>query len=231
MKTIIVDDEPLAREILENYIKKTDGMELVGQCSNTQEAEHLLLQEDIQLILLDTQMPGKTGVDFLMKLKNPPAIIFTTAHSQYALAGYELDIVDYLLKPISYERFKKAIEKLKLKNLPSVEKSKMDAEYIYVKSDKKLIRLSYTSIYYIEGLKDYVIIHTPEGRILTLQTMKSLEDRLPDRIFTRIHRSYIINNEHIESIYPNSVVLMKKELPIGKNYKEGIFTKINHKKI
>lgn len=232
IKAIIVDDEPLAQEIIETYLKDYEDFELVGLCNNALEANKLLKENAIDVMFLDIQMPQLNGIDFLKILDQPPLVVFTTAFKEYALEGFELEALDYLLKPISKERFEKAVEKIRQetgKNTDTFTKS------IFVKSDKKLHRVFYDEIFYIEGLKDYVIIKLEGSRIVTLQTMKSLEEKLPQNQFKRIHRSYIINLDKIKSVVGNNVELLigneKSKLPIGKNYKDDLLDIINSRRL
>ena len=230
MKTLIVDDEPLALEILEEFISKVPELKLIAKCQNAIEAGEALRKNEIDLIFLDIQMPQLTGIDFVKTLTHPPKIIFTTAYSQYALEGFELNAVDYLLKPISFDRFLKAVNKAMVNtsshSIAESEELESGPDFIFVKADKKLIRLKYNEIQYVEGLKDYVIIKTDTGRIITLQTMKSLEEKLPSPTFMRIHRSYIVNLEKISAVVGNMVEVIEKGqpklLPIGKNYRDEL---------
>ena len=242
MNIIIVDDEPLAREVLETYISKFPGMTLLATCQNAIEAFEALNTHKVDLMFLDIQMPQISGIDFLKTLSQPPKVIFTTAYSNYALDGYELNVVDYLLKPIAFDRFVKAINKamelLKkpqaAKNTPpeiAVEEDDDKPDYIFVKADKKLIKVKFEDIFYIEGLKDYVILHTPGGRIVTLQTMKSLEEKLPTEIFMRVHRSYIVNLNKIDIMEGNMLEVNKKTIPVGKNYKDELLNVINKNRL
>lgn len=242
MNIIIVDDEPLAREVLETYISKFPGLRLIASCQNAIEAFETLNAEKVDLMFLDIQMPQISGIDFLKTLSNPPKVIFTTAFSNYALDGYELNVVDYLLKPIAFDRFVKAINKAmdllkKPKNVLSSDSQEEEEneeekpDYIFVKADKKLIKVKFEDIFYIEGLKDYVILHTPSGRIVTLQTMKSLEEKLPSEIFMRVHRSYIVNLNKIDVMEGNMLEVNKKTVPIGKNYKDELLIVINKNRL
>lgn len=240
IKVIIVDDEPLAQDILESYISQMPQLELIGKCSNAFEANEKLKQEDIDLMFLDIQMPQLTGIDFLSSLTNPPAVIFTTAYSDYAVKGFELDAVDYLLKPISLERFLKAVNKAEkvISNKKSSDAGKNASDedkFFFVKADKKLVKVAYHEIIYIEGLKDYVIIRNETGRVITLQTMKSLEEKLPTSNFKRIHRSYIVNIDKINAIVGNMVEVTEKgqtkNIPIGKNYRDELLDMINLNKL
>ncbi len=232
LKAIIVDDEPLALDVLETFIEQMPGIELVSRCGNAFEANEALKNPEINLMFLDIQMPQMTGLDFLKSLEQPPMVIFTTAYSEYAVEGFELNIVDYLLKPISLDRFMKAVNKASDKlGAVSDTVNNDDEDFFFVKADKKLIKVNFNDIKYIEGLKDYVMIKKDQGRIITLQTMKSLEDKLPSSRFMRIHRSYILNINHIKAIVGNMVEIMEKgqvkHLPIGKNYRESLLAVIN----
>ena len=200
IRTIIVDDEPLAIEILEAYIMKMPNMNLIAKCSNALEANEVLRTEDIDLMFLDIEMPMMLGTDFLKSLKDPPQIIFTTAYPEFAVQGFELNALDYLLKPISLDRFIKAVNKVVVRYEPSMSSKEYSKslDYIFVKADKKLVKINFSEIIYIEGLKDYVLIHTDQSRIITLQTMKSLEEKLPVELFIRAHRSYIVNLNRIK---------------------------------
>lgn len=246
IKVIIVDDEPLAQDVLETYVEKFPELSLVKKCNNALEANEVLKSEDIDLMFLDIQMPQLTGIDFLKTLSRPPLVIFTTAYPNYALEGFELNALDYLLKPISLERFikavNKAVEQIKLQRHESTASSSAaagnegaDPDYIFVKADKKLVKVNYNDIIYIEGLKDYVIIRMENQRVITLQTMKSLEDKLPMLRFKRIHRSYIINIGKINAIVGNMVEVMEKNqpkhLPIGKNYRDELHEMIEKNKL
>ncbi len=236
INVIIVDDEPLAQEVLETLIGQMPQLNLIAKCNNAIEANSVLQKEKIDLMFLDIQMPQITGVEFLRSLSNPPEVIFTTAHNQYALEGFELNVIDYLMKPISMDRFMKAVNKATDKiNLSVTEKGGDAEDFIFVKSDKKLVKIKYDDIIYIEGLKDYVIIRMDSGRIITLQTMKSLELKLPDNLFMRIHRSYIVAIDKINSFFGNSVEVKEKgqakPIPVGKNYKEDLLKIINEKRI
>jgi len=240
IKTLIVDDEPLALDILENYVERIPSMQLVARCDNAVEASELLNKEDVDLVLLDIQMPQMSGIELVKSLSNPPKVVFTTAYPNYAVEGFELDAVDYLLKPISFERFMKAINRVKeLMDLKKSDSSEIqdgdNQSFIFVKSDKKLIKVFYKDILYIEGLKDYVIIRMEKGRVITLQTMKSLESKMPAPNFKRIHRSYIMNIEKIKAIVGNMVEVTEKNdsklIPIGKNYRDELLKIINENRL
>ena len=241
IKAIIVDDEPLALEVLETYISRIPEIQLVQKCENAFEANEALKNHQIDLMFLDIQMPQLSGIDFLKTLANPPCVIFTTAYPDYAVEGFELNATDYLLKPISLERFMKAVnkvsEKLATKRAEHDNNHHVEGaeDFFFVKADKKLVKINFDDILYIEGLKDYVIIRQDTGRVITLQTMKSLEDRLPVAKFKRVHRSYIVNIKKITAILGNMVELMEagkiKQLPIGKNYRDELLDMINENKL
>ncbi len=239
-KVIIVDDEPLAQDIIEAHISKFEDLELVAKCNNALEANKVLGMEQIDIMFLDIQMPQITGIDFLRSLANPPKVIFTTAYSEYAVEGFELNAVDYLLKPISVDRFMKAVNKAKASLKPiapteTVEVVSAESDFFFVKSDKKLIKVLYSDILYIEGLKDYVMIKMDNKRIITLQTMKSLEGKLPQKMFKRIHRSFIVSLDKILALEGNMVELLekgqKKHIPVGKNYRDELLSIINANKL
>lgn len=234
---MIVDDEPLAQDILESYIENMPNVNLVSKCSNAIEANEVLKNEQVDLIFLDIQMPQVTGIDFVKSIKNPPLIIFTTAYPDYAVEGFELAATDYLLKPISMDRFLQAVNKAEQELAAHKGADNADAKetFFFVKADKKLVKINYKDILYIEGLKDYVIIRLVEGRVITLQTMKSLEAKLPSDQFKRIHRSYIVATPKIKALMGNMVEIIEnnktKLLPIGKNYKEALFQEINENRL
>lgn len=237
---LIVDDEELARNLVENYISRLPHLNIVGKCTTPLEAMQVLQEKEVDLMFLDIQMPDLTGVEFLKTLSHKPLVIFTTAYKEYAMEGYELDVVDYLLKPFRFERFLNAINKagklLKLNHkethhpspLPSpieqVEEKQKD--YILVKSDFKVFRIFYKDILYIESMKEYVAYHTPDGRTLSLGSLKKLEQVLPSELFMRIHKSYIANISCITALEGNMVHLGKKKLPIGASYKEQVLKRV-----
>jgi len=237
IKVIIVDDEPLAQDVLETYIQQIPDLQLVGKCYNAVEASAFLNKNEVDLILLDIQMPQLTGIEFVKSLQNPPLIVFTTAYPNFALEGFEVNATDYLLKPISMDRFLKAMNKVRsVLQSNSKDSSPMsDDDFFFVKADKKLIKVKFNDILYIEGLKDYVIIRMEEGRVITLQTMKSLEDKLPAKKFMRIHRSYIVAIDKIHALVGNMVEVLEKgqtkHLPVGKNYRDELLQLINESKL
>ena len=235
IKTLIVDDEPLALQVLETHIEKLPEVQLIAKCENAIEANKILNENQVDLICLDIKMPQISGIEFLKSLKNPPMVIFTTAFSSYAVEGFELDVIDYLVKPISFERFLKAINKVQERMRNNHKDNYEEDDYFYVKADKKLIKIKYDDILYIEGLKDYVIIKTTSGRVVTLQTMKSLDEKLSEHNFRRVHRSFIVNIDKINSIMGNMIEIKDKNkeklIPIGKNYREELLHMIEDKRL
>lgn len=240
LNVLIVDDEPLALDVLETYIEQMPDLHLVQRCSNALEANEALKNHDIDLMFLDIQMPQLTGIDFVKTLTKPPMVVFTTAYANYAIQGFDLNALDYLLKPISLERFMKAVNKAidqaelierEIQGPAGIESS----EFFFVKADKKLIKVNFDDILYIEGLKDYVIIRLKTSRVITLQTMKSLEEKLPQGRFKRIHRSYIVGMDKILAIEGNMVEVMEKDrpklLPIGKNYRDELLELIDKNRL
>lgn len=221
---IIVDDEPLAQDVLENYVAKFENLTLAAKCNNAKEAEQHLSSAKVDIMFLDINMPGISGLEFIRTLTEPPAIIFTTAHAEHAVEGFELNAMDYLLKPISFDRFSKAVNKaIHYLNLELQEEQANNGEddHIFVKADKKIIKIKLDDILYIEGLKDYVMIFVPGQRIITLQTMKNLEKRLPEGKFIRVHRSFIISVAKLKAVASHHVEIGEKQIPIGKNYKDA----------
>ncbi|MBK9014068.1 MAG: response regulator transcription factor [Saprospiraceae bacterium] len=232
---LIVDDEELARNLLENYIGRLPHLTVVGKCRDPFEALDALNAQPVDLIFLDIQMPGLTGVEFLRTLKNKPLVIFTTAYPDFALEGYSLDVTDYLLKPFSFERFVQAVNKaselLALRKTvaasPTPQATAAAAkDFILVKSEHKVHRLRHEDIYYIEGMREYVAFHTPSGRILSLNSLKGLEEELPADQFLRIHKSYIVAIGKIAALEGNQVQVGKEKLPIGASYREAVLARV-----
>lgn len=236
---LIVDDEPLARNLLKEYVNKVPYLDLKGTCSNAIEAMELMRRHPVDLLLLDIQMPDITGTTFVKTLQRKPLVILTTAYSDYALESYDLDVVDYLLKPITFERFLRAIDKVgqrvtSVTAVAAVKPTQGEAEssFIFVKDGTKLVKVRWEDILYIEGLKDYVTIHTREKKIVTLQRLKTLETQLPANKFIRIHNSYIVALGAIDVIHKNDVQVGKTLLPISDTYRRAFreFIEKNHLK-
>lgn len=232
LKCVIVDDEPLAIEVLESYVEKVERLQLVGKFRNAVSAFDFLQSTEVDLIFLDIQMPKLTGIDFLKTLKNPPKVIFTTAFREYALEGYELEVSDYLLKPISFERFLKSISKVfddsETRRSSQSNKSIVDEEpFVYFKVDKRMVKIRLNDILIIESIKDYVKVKTSEKEIVTHQQISYLEHKLPEDKFLRIHRSFIVAKDKIDAFSATEVEIDKKYVPIGRNYKNEVIEKLS----
>jgi len=228
IKCLIVDDEPPAREILRKYIEQLPMLEPAGECANAIEAIRVLQTEDIGLLFLDIRMPQLNGNELLKVVKNLPPVILTTAHPEYALEGYDLDVMDYLLKPIRFDRFVKAVNKLvQLKGHRSIE-SHVAAEeekkesFVYFRSDRKMVKVMLDDILYIESMKDYVKVFTTHGMLMTKQSITSVEAMLPETTFVRVHRSYIVSTKKVKSFTSDLIGIEKTEIPIGKLYKNQV---------
>lgn len=225
IRTIAVDDEPLALQLVTGYIKKTPGLELSGSFDNPQEALEFVINERVDLIFIDIQMPDLTGIEFTRALTGGPRVVFTTAYEKYALEGFKLDVVDYLLKPFSYDEFLKAVGKAaRLIRVEQGEQEKVESnsEFLFLKSDYKIRRINFNDILYIEGLKDYVKVYTAgtPRPVLSLITMKLLEAKLPPAKFMRVHRSFIVNLERVETIERSRIVFGKTYIPVSEQYRE-----------
>ncbi len=230
---ITIDDEPLALEKLKDYIDKVQYLNLLTSFDSGAESLDYLKNNQVDLIFLDIQMDDFTGIQLLEALKDRPKVILTTAYDQYAIKGYELEVTDYLLKPISFERFIKSVEKVysilekELAATSSLKEAEMHSDkqsnFIFVKSDYKLQKVRFQDIQYIEGMKDYLRIVTPEKRLMVLQNFKKMEDILPDKKFVRVHKSYIISVDKIDSIGKKSLKVGDVNIPIGESYKKAFF--------
>jgi two-component system LytT family response regulator len=217
---IITDDEPFARKGLEGYISKAGFFDLKAQCEDAMELGAVLMQQPVDLLFLDIQMPHLTGVDFIKSLPNPPKVIFTTAFKEYATDGFDLDVLDYLLKPISFERFMKAA--FKAKDYFELRNNSNDADYLFVKSEGKLEKVVFDEVLYIKGMENYVEIHTLNKRIITHSTLKALSDKLPQRKFLQTHKSYIIAHGKITSIEGNMLNIDQHQVPISRQLREQV---------
>jgi len=225
---LIVEDEPLARNLMTEYVKKVPYLNLIDACSSPLAAIEILRKQPIDLLFLDIQMPEITGISLLKALQKRPMVILTTAYSEYALEGYELDVIDYLLKPITFERFLRGVEKASQRKLspPSVSNSEnkpteVAQSFIFVKDGTKLVKVKWDDILYVEGLKDYVTIHTKQQKIVSLQRIKTLEEQLPSDKFIRIHHSYIIAISAIDVIHKGEVQIGAAQIPISDTYRKA----------
>lgn len=224
IKCIITDDEPVAREGLQSYVEKVDFLALTGVCEDAIQLNTLLKTEQPDLLFLDIEMPYLSGLDLLATLSNPPKVIITSAYEQYALKGYELDVTDYLLKPISFERFLKAVNKVH--DLLLKETAPAAEEFLFVKSDKQMKKVFLKDILFIEGLENYICIYTASDKILVHSTMKNIYNSLPESDFIQTHRSFIVNIHHVSLIEGNILNIAGHEIPVARNYRETVFARI-----
>jgi len=243
IKCLVVDDEPLALHIIEDYIAKIPFLTLVKATTNPIEALTLVQDGGIDLVYLDVQMPELTGIQFLKIANGKTKVILTTAYPQYALEGYELDVIDYLLKPIAFDRFFKSAQKAQSIINPSlkavtkeeppapVPRHDFSTDFIFVKTEHKIQKVYLHNILFIEGLKDYISIFTPEERIITLQNMKKMEDALPERHFVRVHKSYIVALNKIDSIERSRIFIGEKIIPVGDTYRDQFFKMIEDRNV
>jgi len=230
IKCIITDDEPFARKGLQGYVDQIDFLELKGVCENAIELNSLLKKEPVDLLFLDIEMPYLTGIEFLKQLPAPPRVIFTTAYEKYALQGFELEVLDYLLKPISFDRFLRAANKsfdyFRLQQAPA-----MGGDYIFVKADSKLEKIAFADMLFAEALENYVAIYTREKKIITHLTLKMLQEKLPATAFIQPHKSYIVAIDKIASLEGNMLHIAQYTVPISKYQKEEVMEKIVNSKL
>lgn len=231
---LIVDDEPLACDIIEEYLSRIEGYEVVAKCSSALQAFSILSKNKIDLLFLDIQMPKLTGIEFLKSLHNPPKVIFTTAYSEYAIEGYELDVVDYLLKPISFERFLRAIDKaskqlvVAAQGAPAVSQQSATAEpYIYVREDKITQKIFLSEMLYIESQGNYVKIVCSERVVTSYSSISLIEEKLPEAKFLRVHRSFIVATDKITAFSGTTIMIGKHQIPIGRSYKTTVEQRLN----
>jgi two-component system LytT family response regulator len=241
IRCLIVDDEPLALHILEDYLSKIPFLQLVKATTNPIEALTLVQEKAVDLVFLDVQMPELTGIQFLKIANGKAKVILTTAYPQYALEGYELDVIDYLLKPIAFDRFYKAAQKAQSILQPAAgpvqaepaqqPQQSLLSDFIFVKTEHKIQKVYLNDILFIEGLKDYISIFTPTERVITLQNMKKMEDALPEKHFIRVHKSYIVSINKIDSIERSRIFIGDKIIPVGDTYREEFFKIVDGKNI
>lgn len=231
---LIVDDEPMARKGMAEYVKEIDYLNLVAQCENAMKASAHLNAGGIDLLLLDIQMPKLSGIEFLKTLSKPPMVIFTTAYSEYALEGYELDVIDYLVKPVAFDRFLKAVQKAHdfytLKHpgedaLPGKSTSKI-ADYFFVKCNSKYEKVNYSEVLFVEALQNYVIIHTISRKLITYISLTGLEEQLPIDQFVKVHKSHIVSIPNISAIDGSEIVIQTHRIPISRYLKEEVMKRI-----
>jgi DNA-binding LytR/AlgR family response regulator len=229
-KCLVVDDEPLARDLMRSHIEKLENFEICAECGDAMKALQELHKHKVDLIFMDIQMPQITGIEFLKTLKKPPKVIITTAYREYALDGFELDVVDFLLKPITFERFLKSVNKYyqaSQEEAPNIQSmvtgaNSTEAAFIYVKENKKVVKVHLNEILYVEGLSEYVQIYTRAKKIITKTSLTNMSEKLPENSFMRIHKSYIVSLSKIEAFTSSSIEVAGKELPIGRSYKNSV---------
>lgn len=218
MRCLIIDDEPLARQVLQNYVQRVPELELIAACANVNEAATVLAQQPADLLLLDIKMPRISGIDFIRSLPHPPAVIFTTAFSEYAAISYDLNAVDYLLKPFTFDRFEMAVSKALQRQWQ--QQVPVPPAFLLIKSGKHLIKLAHSDIQYVESRKDYLRFVTSQQVYLSYMTMKHLLTLLPEEQFKRIHRSYLINTAAIQQCSRHEVMIQHKKIPVGESYRD-----------
>ncbi|MBK7560357.1 MAG: LytTR family DNA-binding domain-containing protein [Chitinophagaceae bacterium] len=228
IRSIIIDDEPLARKGLKEYIADVDFLDFIGEFDNPLKAADLISRGEVQLLFLDIQMPKITGLDFFKTLPNAPPVIFTTAYPQYALEGFEVNALDYLVKPVSFERFFKAVLKAKeYYEVRDTNRKEADTtEYFFIKADNKLVKIRYEDVLYVEALQNYVIIHTPSKKYMTYLTFRSVEEYLPANKFLKVHKSFIVAAAKIDSIEGNDIRIGQHHIPISRNHKDEVMNKL-----
>jgi DNA-binding LytR/AlgR family response regulator len=237
MKCILVDDEPLAREGLQKMLSGISSVELLENFSNAMDANDFLKDNAVDLMFLDIEMAALNGLEFAKSLINKPLIIFITAYPQYALNSYEMDAIDYLVKPVRMQRLLKAVNKaenyLKLiqNNSAEFETATVENDYVFIKSERRFVKIFFKEILYIEGLKDYVVIQTESKKVLTAMNIKTIHAQLPEKNFTRVSKSFIVNTNHIVSVDTHSIYIKDEEIPIGSSFKNEFFEKFVSEKI
>ena len=224
--SLIIDDEPLARKGIREYIAETDFLELAGEFDNAMSAMDAVNSGVAQLLFIDIQMPTITGLEFIRSLRQPPPVIFTTAYPQYALEGYEVNALDYLVKPISFDRFLKAA--LKAREFYEVRESNRDADaaYFFIKADQKLVKVQFADILFVEALQNYIVIHTKDKKLISYLTFRAMEDYLPGELFLKVHKSYIVSIGKIDSIEGTDIRIGQHYIPISRNLKEAVMARL-----
>ena len=225
VKALIIDDEPLAQNVIQQYAKKLPELIITGTCNDAICAHKFLQENSVDLLFLDINMPKLSGISFLKNLKNPPLVVFTTAYSEYALEGFELNAIDYLKKPFSFDRFCKAYfraEELLLLKQSSQADNKKESEndFLFIKANKKMVKIKFSEIYFIEGLGDYIKLHLKEKKLVTNLSMKKIHSLLPQKDFYRTHKSFIISLDKIDAVEGNMTIINDNKLPIGNSYRQ-----------
>lgn len=231
LKCLIIDDEPVAREGLKVFIEKVDYLELAGILPHALQAGQFLKNHSIDLLFLDIEMPDLDGLAFLRSLTHKPLVVLTTAHRKYAVEGFELDVIDYLMKPITFERFIKATNKVLEIHMTHQQENTSTETYFFIKTDKQYIKIDYSDIIYVESARDYVLIYTQNARHLALLSLIMVEEQLPKDQFMRVHRSYLVSISNIEVVEGNRIFIGKKEIPISRNLREEVYDKLIHSRL
>jgi DNA-binding LytR/AlgR family response regulator len=237
MNCIIIDDEPLAREAIEMLINQTDNLDLIGSFSSPEAVTNFMESNTVELIFLDIQMPGISGIEFARSIPKETFVIFTTAYSEFATDSYEVDAIDYLIKPVKSERFQKAVEKAHIySKLFKADYTNNNIEqvaddFFFVKADRRIFKVYFNNILFIQGLKDYVVMHCDNQKVITAMNIKTIYDQLPKDMFVRVSKSYVINVKHIDSVDNNTVYIGTNEIPIGNIYRDFFFGEFVTKKI
>jgi len=228
LNCLIVDDEPVARKGMEEYVREVPFLNLVAKCDTALKAQPYIQDGSVDLLLLDIQMPRLSGIDFLKTIKDPPMVIFTTAFSEYALEGYSLDVIDYLMKPVAFDRFLKAVQKAKdFFEMKHQHKTSASEGFFFIKCDSKYERILFDDVQFVEALQNYVVVNTQEKKYITYLTLTSVEEQLPADRFMKIHKSFLINLQKIKSIEGTEVVLQKgAKIPLSRNLKEEVMNRI-----
>jgi DNA-binding LytR/AlgR family response regulator len=235
LKCLVVDDEPLARECITNYIKEVDFLSLAGACNNPVELTAAMGKQEVDLIFLDIQMPVINGIDFLRMTPKLPIVIITTAYPSYALEGFQLDVLDYLVKPITFNRFFKAVTKARdyqqLLIKPDTAGPQPEADFFFIKCDYKYEKIYFSDILYIEAMQNYVTIHTQKGKHMTLLYLKNIEEKLDKQSFVRVHKSYLVSIPKIDSIQNNEIIVGPHRIPISRNYRDEVIERVVNKRL
>lgn len=230
LRCLVVDDDPLSIQVVENCIASTPFLTSVGNCESAVAAAEVLRQREVDLLFLDVEMPLMSGIDLLSTLQNPPLVVLITSSKQYAVEAFEYDVVDYLVKPVSYARFLKAAQRaLELSQAhPSTEPTvPADADFTFMKVDTKLVKVLFDEVRYVEALGDYVHIVTGQSKLIVYSTMKAVEEKFPDTLFVRVHRSFIVNLKRVQAIEDNTIIIDNKHIPIGQTYMREVFQRLN----
>jgi DNA-binding LytR/AlgR family response regulator len=226
LKCLIVEDEPIARKGIEEYVNDIPFLELVGSCESALPAGTILSENKIDLMLLDIRLPRTSGIDFLKSINNPPLVIFTTAYSEYALESYSLDVIDYLLKPIPFERFLKAVQKAYDYQLLLHQAGSTEPDYFFIKVDHQFEKVLYSNVLYIEAMQNYCIVHTTSRKLITYHTLSGLEKQLPEKLFLKVHKSFIAAIEKVTALDGHDLKIGNAQIPVSRSLKEDVMKKV-----